>query len=249
MLITIGFAAMGTLRMDTPYWQLACYMAVIGLGLGMTMQNLVLSVQNAVPMSQLGAASSTVAFFRSLGGAVGVAVLGAVLAHQVSSHITSGLAALGVPTGASGGGSQIPDITTLPAPIALVVQDSYGIAAGDIFLVAAPITFLALIAVLFIKEVPLRTTNDAPDQLRDTGNAAALSEGAAVVGLGSLTPETGSEGAVPAGSTPNGSSQNGAIQTTAVQEMVRHRTAPPSTVSLGTAALITRLVCSATRRC
>ncbi len=219
-LITLGFAAMGTLSWDTPYWQLACYMAVIGLGLGMTMQNLVLSVQNAVPMSQLGAASSTVAFFRSLGGAVGVAVLGAVLAHQVSSHIASGLASLGVSAGASGGASQIPDISTLPAPVAQVVQESYGIGAGDIFLVAAPITFLALVAVLFIKEVPLRTSNDAPDQLRDTGMAGSLSEGAAVVELGGGTAETGSVAADPAppehgggrsgGATSNGATANGA---------------------------------------
>ncbi len=192
VLITIGFAAMGTLRMDTPYWAVACYMAVIGLGLGMTMQNLVLSVQNAVAMRQLGAASSTVAFFRSLGGAVGVAVLGAVLGHQVTLHITSGLAALGVSAGASGGGSQIPDLATLPAPVTQVVQESYGIGAGDILLVAAPVTFLALIAVLFIKEVPLRTSNDTAEQLRDTADAAALSEGAAVIELGNLTPETGS---------------------------------------------------------
>ncbi len=229
VLITLGFAAMGTLRMDTPYWQLACYMAVIGLGLGMTMQNLVLSVQNAVPMSQLGAASSTVSFFRSLGGAVGVAVLGAVLAQQVRSHIASGLAALGVPAGASGDGSQIPDIRTLPAPIAQVVQESYGIGAADIFLVAAPVTFLALIAVLFIKEVPLRTTNEAADQLRDTGNAAALSEGAAVVGLGSLTPETGSEGAVGSGGACPGGAQNGGVGNGSARNGSAHH--PPRALS------------------
>ena len=181
VLITAGFAAMGTLRMDTPYWQLACYMTVIGLGLGATMQNLVLSVQNAVPITQLGVASSTVAFFRSLGGAVGVAVLGAILGEQVSSHITSGLAEIGIPASASGGASQIPDLATLPAPVALVVQQSYGIAAADIFLVAAPITFLALVAVLFIKEVPLRTSNNLPAELLEEAEAGVLAEGVAFI--------------------------------------------------------------------
>ena len=198
-------------------------MAVIGLGFGMTMQNLVLSVQNAVPMSQLGAASSTVAFFRSLGGAVGVAVLGAVLGHQVSSHIISGLAALGVPAGASGGGGQIPDLATLPAPVAQVVQESYGIGAGDIFLVAAPITFLALVAVLFIKEVPLRTSNDEPEQVLDTGAAALPAASARSAGLdnGAATNGTASNGATPNGyplngSTSNGSRSNGAAHNGAV---------------------------------
>ena len=162
--IVLGFAAMGTIRMDTPYWFLAIAMGLIGLGLGATMQNLVLSVQNAVPVTQLGAASSSVAFFRSLGGAIGVSALGAVLGHQVSGHIGSGLAALGLPAGAVGGGSQIPNLATLPAPVARVVQESYGIGAGNIFLVAAPLTLLALIAVLFIREVPLRTSNTVAEQ-------------------------------------------------------------------------------------
>ena len=163
VLITVGFAAMSTMRVDTPYVLLATYMAVIGLGLGMTLQNLVLSVQNAVPITQLGTASATVAFFRSLGGAVGVSALGAVLAHKVTSHTAEGLAALGIRT-APTSGNQIPDLNTLPAPVANVIRTSYGIGAGDIFLVAAPITFLALIAVLLIKEVPLRLTNAVPGE-------------------------------------------------------------------------------------
>ena len=88
---------MGTIRYDTPYWHLAIYMALIGLGLGMTMQNLVLAVQNTVDTHELGAASSVVAFFRSLGGAVGVSVLGAVLGHRVKDYIADGLTALGIP--------------------------------------------------------------------------------------------------------------------------------------------------------
>ena len=181
VLITVGFAAMGgTLSMDTPYWELASFMAMIGLGLGMTMQNLVLSVQNAVAVTQLGVASSTVAFFRSLGGAIGVSALGAVLATQVSSHIAAGLTDLGLPAGATGGGSQIPDLTTLPAPVAQVVQESYGIAAGDIFLVATPVAFLALVAVLFIKEIPLRMTNKLPDQVADGADAQAVDGAPAV---------------------------------------------------------------------
>ncbi|MFD0786198.1 MFS transporter, partial [Micromonospora azadirachtae] len=58
------------------------------------------------------------------------------------------------------GGGVLPDVHTLPAPIRAVVEGAYGHGAGDIFLAAAPFTLLALIAVSFIKEVPLRRHND-----------------------------------------------------------------------------------------
>ncbi|TQS40240.1 MFS transporter [Cryptosporangium phraense] len=161
-LTTAGFALMGTARAETPYWRLALFMALIGVGLGMTMQNLVLAVQNTVKTSELGTSSSTVAFFRSLGGAVGVSALGAVLGHRVSDYLASGLAAIGVKAG-SGGGDALPDLDTLPAPVRTVVMDAYGHGAGDVFLVAAPFALLAFVAVLFIREVALRTTTgDTP---------------------------------------------------------------------------------------
>ncbi|MFG2946224.1 MDR family MFS transporter [Streptomyces adustus] len=153
ILLVIGLALMGTVRAHTAYGVLAVYMFLIGCGVGMTMQNLVLAVQNTVPLKELGAASSVVAFFRTLGGAVGVSALGAVLASKVTDYMTDGLAKLGVK--ASGDGS-LPDIRSLPAPIAAVVEDSYGHATGVIFIIAAPIALVALIAILFIREVPLR---------------------------------------------------------------------------------------------
>ncbi|WFE34214.1 MDR family MFS transporter [Micromonospora sp. WMMD975] len=161
-LLTAGFALMGSMRQDTPYWRLAIFMALIGLGLGMTMQNLVLAVQNTVGTHELGAASSVVAFFRSLGGAVGVSALGALLGHRVTGYLADGLSRLGVPAASSGGGGALPDVHALPAPIRAVVESAYGHGAGDIFLAAAPFGLLALIAVVLIREVPLRRTNRDP---------------------------------------------------------------------------------------
>ncbi|MEU2166175.1 MDR family MFS transporter [Micromonospora chersina] len=158
-LLTVGFALMGTMRADTPYWRLAVFMALIGLGLGMTMQNLVLAVQNTVGPHELGAASSVVAFFRSLGGAIGVSALGAILGHKVKDYLAEGLAGLGIPASSSGSGGSLPNVHTLPAPIRAVVEAAYGHGAGDIFLAAAPFGLIALLAVVFIKEVPLRRTN------------------------------------------------------------------------------------------
>ena len=76
----LGTGLMGTIAYDTPFALLFLFMGIIGLGIGMLMQNMVLVVQNTVDVSQIGAASASIAFFRSLGGAAGVAALGAALA-------------------------------------------------------------------------------------------------------------------------------------------------------------------------
>ncbi len=142
-------------------------MALVGIGLGMTMQNLVLSVQNAVPGRELGAATATVTFFRSLGGAAGVSALGAVLAHRVSGLVLGGLADLGVPASSLGdSGTAIPDVSTLPPPVAAVVQHAYGRGVGHLFLVATPVILLAVLAVSAIREVPLR--RQSGDELVET---------------------------------------------------------------------------------
>ena len=160
VLLTVGFSLMSTVRADTSLVLLAGYMFLVGCGLGMTMQNLVLAVQNTVPMSELGAASSVVAFFRTLGGTIGVSALGAVLATHVTTYTAEGLAGIGV--GSTGGDGSLPDVRTLPAPIAHVVEAAYGHATGGVFLIAAPIALVALIAILFIKETPLRTGERPP---------------------------------------------------------------------------------------
>jgi EmrB/QacA subfamily drug resistance transporter len=175
LFLTAGFDLMSVVRHDTPYWQAAIFMVCVGIGLGMTMQNLVLSVQNQVRPQELGAASSVVAFFRTLGGAVGVSALGAVLSDRVARYTAEGLAGIGVHSPANGGG--IPRLSALPAPVRAIVEDAFGHGIGNVFAYAAPAAFLALIAILFIKEVPLRSANvpqaqervDTPAPIGGTG--------------------------------------------------------------------------------
>ena len=130
VLVTAGLGLLGTIRYDTDYWKIAVFMALLGLGIGMMMQNLVLSTQNQVAPSDLGSASSTVTFFRSLGGAVGVSALGAVMAHRITHYVKDGLAGLGPKYArrcASGSGSgSIPDMDKLPAPLRTVMESAYG---------------------------------------------------------------------------------------------------------------------------
>ncbi|MFE3739949.1 MFS transporter, partial [Streptomyces sp. NPDC059134] len=160
-LTTAGLALLGTIRYDTPYWHVAVYMAVMGLGVGMMMQNLVLATQNQVAPQDLGSASSTVTFFRSLGGAVGVSVLGAVLGNRITHYVKEGLADLGPQGAALGhagtGGGGIPDLAALPAPLRPVIEAAYGHGVANVFLYAAPAALVAFILTLFIKEVALKT--------------------------------------------------------------------------------------------
>ena len=112
--LTAGLAVLGSIDHTSPIWFISIGMALMGLGVGAMMQNLVLAVQNTVDVSDIGATSASVAFFRSLGGALGVSVLGAVLADHVQTLIVDGLAALGI-TG-SGSAPASLDLSNLPAP-------------------------------------------------------------------------------------------------------------------------------------
>lgn len=155
--LTTGLVLMGTIHYDTSFTLVALYMVILGTGVGMLMQNLVLAVQNTLDVSEIGSGTSTVAFFRTLGGAIGVSALGAVLSNRVGDLIVAGLAGLGIDASAlgAGGTSTLPNLATLPEPVRLVVERAFGDAIADLFLVAAPVALVSLVAVLFLKEVPL----------------------------------------------------------------------------------------------
>ncbi|MGW1128574.1 MFS transporter [Streptomyces sp. NPDC002526] len=192
-LVTAGLGLLGTIRYDTTYWHIAVFMFVMGLGIGMMMQNLVLATQNQVDPKDLGSASSVVTFFRSLGGAIGVSALGAVMANRVTHYVKDGLADLGPQGAALGhggtGGGGIPDLDKLPAPFRTVMEAAYGHGVGDVFLYAAPAALLAFLITIFIKEVALRTRAggdtpaqaDAPAEAPADTVTEAVAEGAAGV--------------------------------------------------------------------
>ncbi|MBT2535279.1 MFS transporter [Arthrobacter sp. ISL-69] len=159
ILLIGGLGLAGTIDHTTELWLTGLYTAVLGLGLGLLMQNLVLAVQNTVRATDIGTASASVAFFRSVGGAIGVSVLGAVLANRVKELATEGLAAAGIPTAGGSAGASM-DLQDMPAPIRDIMRAAYGDATAEIFLISAVIGIIALVAVLCIKEQPLRRTVD-----------------------------------------------------------------------------------------
>ncbi|WP_459755888.1 MFS transporter [Streptomyces sennicomposti] len=176
--LTAGLGLLGTMRYDTPYWHLSLYMALLGVGVGMTMQNLVLSTQNQVAPQDLGAASSTVSFFRTLGGAVGVGVLGSVMSTRISHHAKDTIMSLSpharaAAAQAMSAGGELPDMDALPRAVRTWLEGAYGHGIADAFLYAAPCAFLAFVVVLFIKEVPLRTTGALAQAAQQQSSAAA----------------------------------------------------------------------------
>ncbi|WP_161928176.1 MDR family MFS transporter [Gordonia crocea] len=186
-LMTVGFALLSTVTGHTNMWLIALYLFVLGTGMGMVMQNLVLPVQNAVPAENLGVATSTVTFFRSLGGAAGVSVLGAVLSTHVADLTISGLTALGHSLvgslGIQGAKEAVESCGTmlkagiagnLSPDCAAVQQTAFGDGVPTIFLIAAVMGALALVAILFIKEVQLKTLTPLEEQQRAAEAMAGL---------------------------------------------------------------------------
>lgn len=159
----VGTFLLSTLRYDTSLVLVGVFMAILGAGLGMLMQNLVLVVQNSIEVKNLGVATSAVTFFRSLGGTIGVSVLGSMLGTVIADNIRTGIAGLApadqaVAAQALGSGT-IPQVSTLPDAVRVVVESAYGIGVGDVFLFSVPLAIVTLIAVVFLPNVDLGTKN------------------------------------------------------------------------------------------
>ena len=183
--LAAGMFLMGTIQYDTNYVLVSVYMFVLGSGVGMVMQNLVLIVQNAVDIKQLGVASSGIAFFRSLGGTIGVSVMGAVLASQVTGLLSdkadalqAAIVKLGAPGAAIAESLQsgtIPKVNELPVGVRTIIESVYGQAVADIFLVAAPLAIVTLVAIIFLPNLSLGTKT-AIERMADGKTAAVDAE-------------------------------------------------------------------------
>ncbi|TQL03176.1 MFS transporter [Cellulomonas sp. SLBN-39] len=176
VLLVAGLGLMGTIDETTSFVVVGAYLLVTGVGVGMLMQNLVLAAQNTLPLRDVGAGTAMVAFFRTLGGTIGVSALGALLSSRVGTLTADGLAGIGVDPGALGstgsGASSLPDLATLPGPVRTVVEHAFGVGVAELFLVGAPVALLALVAVLLLREVPLGDRSNL-DRLLDEQDAPA----------------------------------------------------------------------------
>jgi MFS family permease len=170
VLLTAGSYLLSTIHYDTDFTLVSLYMVLLGAGVGMTMQNLVLVVQNTTEPAKIGVASSGVTFFRSLGGTIGVSVMGAALAARVTDlvverqdDIATAIASLGAeaPKWAeilqSG---TLPKVSEMPEALRIVIEDIYANGISHSFLIAVPFAVISLVAILFLPNKPLtRMTN------------------------------------------------------------------------------------------
>lgn len=149
-LTTIALALLGTLDTHTSTWLLESYLFVLGLGLGLLMQLLVLVVQNAVPEREIGTATTTATFFRTTGQSFGVAVFGALLASRLAHELPAG-----------GSGSVEPGaLDKLSDTARSAVLEGFTHALNTVFLVAAAIMFISFVLSFFLKEMELQEIDD-----------------------------------------------------------------------------------------
>ncbi|MFC4946731.1 MFS transporter [Pseudonocardia sp. GCM10023141] len=157
--VALGSGLLGTVDVHTHLVAVGVYLGVLGLGLGLTTQNLVVAVQNNVELSDLGAGTSMANFARSFGGAVGVCVMGAVLSARTATVVADGLSGPGQETGPLPEPGRIPILETLSTPVRELYSSAYGTAFGEAFLAIAPVALLSIVCVLLLR--PAVRTDDA----------------------------------------------------------------------------------------
>jgi EmrB/QacA subfamily drug resistance transporter len=157
LLVTAGLVMLSRLQAGSGDVLIGAALAVVGMGLGLSMQILMLAAQNAVRPADLAATTSGVAFFRALGGAIGVAAFGAVLTGRLREEMADMMRAAHIrgPGHVDLGAPE--SINRLPAPLPHIVHESFTRAMETVFLVGVPVALLGFLAVLALRELPLRS--------------------------------------------------------------------------------------------
>ncbi|GAA3563182.1 MDR family MFS transporter [Amycolatopsis ultiminotia] len=174
-LMTVGLYLLSRLGPHTGFWEASGYMAVLGLGIGLSMQVLVIAVQNTADYRDLGVATSGATFLRSIGSSFGAAIFGTIYANQLAPNLAGAVAGHPLPAGVDPHVIQVPGaLHQLPEQVSAPVIEAYSASLHVVFLYAAPVGLLAFVLALFLKEVPLRDTSRAAAP--DLGDGFAMPE-------------------------------------------------------------------------
>jgi EmrB/QacA subfamily drug resistance transporter len=163
--LALGLYLLSRLDEHTATWLMDVYFFVLGFGLGLIIQVLVIAVQNSSDYTDLGAATSAATFFRTIGGAFGVSIFGAVFANRLTSEMASALRGVRLPPGFNPAAATADpeSLTKLPADVHAAVVHAYALSLQPVFLIAVPIALVAFALSWFLREVPLRGAAGAPD--------------------------------------------------------------------------------------
>ena len=167
-IMTLGLILMSTLNETTSFGILSIYAIMVGAGLGLSMQTIVIALQNSVDFQDMGIATSSNTFFRSLGGAFGTAIFGTIFSNRVAYYLQDNIASLQSSDPQSLTGfdpaklkeitTNTSVITTLPPVIRETVLHSFAQTFHMVFLAAAPVTFIGFVLAFFLKEKPLQSS-------------------------------------------------------------------------------------------
>ncbi|MCD2498925.1 MULTISPECIES: MDR family MFS transporter [Microbacterium] len=197
IMLLAGITMLATIRYDTNYWLLSVYMFLTGAGVGMAMQNLVLVVQNTARPQEMGAASSGVAFFRSLGGTVGVSVMGAIVASSVTTlftdnkqRLTDAITEVAKSAGPEAAkkisdimtSGKLPVVHELPNPFRGVLEDLYAQAISHSFIIGIPLAAIAVLAIVFLPNISLTRQTTTERLAEDEAGMVAVATGMATTG-------------------------------------------------------------------
>jgi EmrB/QacA subfamily drug resistance transporter len=151
--MAVGFVLLSRMDAATPTWQQSVFLFVLGAGIGLCMQVLVLVVQNTASFADLGVATSGVTFFRTIGSSFGAAIFGSLFANFLAGRIGPALAAGGAPPRAAASPQAL---HALSPEMAAPIVDAYADSLGTVFLCAVPVAIVGFVVSLFLKEMPLR---------------------------------------------------------------------------------------------
>ncbi len=167
LVVAGSLVLLSTLAVSSSLLTVGLYLFVLGAGMGLAFQILVLIVQNSFPITEVGTATAANNFFREIGGALGSAVVGTVFTNRLMSLLADGLSSL--PGGGSGAGLSRDSLTPalvhqLPAAVKSVVATAYNEALTPVFLYLLPLALIGAVLLTFVKEKPLAVTNAASGQ-------------------------------------------------------------------------------------
>ena len=152
--MTFGIWLLSHLDVNTSRPVSFAFMVVIGIGMGAVMQVLVLAVQNAVDYRDLGSATSAATFFRSMGGAFGVAIFGSIFNSRLALNLAAAIPGVSFDPASLRGGPE--QLAALPPAVRARVVEAFAASLHTVFLWAIPVAFLAFLVVLFLEDRPLR---------------------------------------------------------------------------------------------